>query len=523
MHKLIRTSLSLIILSILSACSFPGVPTEAVFANSVLKLAVATQNNVTTFSKAGDVINYNYVVTNSGSSPLAGPVIVTDGTKQVICPEVKTVGNGDIYLDFNETVTCTSAYAITDADVNTGSVTNLATARAGDTTSNPSGLTLTRGAPAAASVLTLSKSANPQTYSQVGQTISYNFTITNIGTTPIGPAQFVINDNKLGPSLACGPADTTIAPNQSLPCTINYGITQADLAVTSITNSATASGAGQTTAPASATITNANGPATQTPPVILTATVSPNLAPGSTIQHQVAVGEWLIQIGRCYGATFSELRNANPQIANPNFILPSMVVTVPRIGSAGKIYGPPCITFYTVQSGDTWTSLAQKFNADVAVMQRVNPGGLVVGKPAKIPLNSAGGSGVVVTAIPVTTTAPQVPAPTGQRISFPAGQNTASLVGVVNPNQTLQYIVTAAPGQMLTITMTSDPNVVSLGVTGPTGIALKSPDGNLNWNAMITTGGDHYINIISRAGSSSTPYTLNVTLTASTTPNTPVP
>ena len=41
------------------------------------------------------------------------------------------------------------------------------------------------------------------------------------------------------------------------------------------------------------------------------------------------MGEWLIQIGRCYGATFSELRNANPQIANPNHIEVGQYIYIP--------------------------------------------------------------------------------------------------------------------------------------------------------------------------------------------------
>src|SRR6266498_3111410 len=125
--------------------------------------------------------------------------------------------------------------------------------------------TLTPATTQPSSVLTLSKTASPQTYGQVGQIISYNFTITNIGAMTLGPAQFVINDNKLGASLPCGPADATIATNQTLTCTLNYSITQADMSVTSLTNIATASGAGQTSAPATATITNLTGTATPTP------------------------------------------------------------------------------------------------------------------------------------------------------------------------------------------------------------------------------------------------------------------
>jgi hypothetical protein len=42
-------------------------------------------------------------------------------------------------------------------------------------------------------------------------------------------------------------------------------------------------------------------------------------------------------------------------------------------------------------------------------------------------------------------------------------------------------------------------------------------DGLLSWNTIITTGGDHVINVASILGSSSKAYTLTVSLTAPTT------
>ena len=531
MKKIFRISLSAIILLVLSACNLFGTPNPVAGENSVVRLSVQTQNGVNTFSKAGDVINYNYVVTNTGSSRLAGPVIVNDPGRSPTCPDVTTVGNGDIYLDLNESITCAASYTTTQADVTTGSITNLATATVGGVVSNQTGITITLGSPQASTVLTLTKTASSQTYGQVGEQITYTYTLTNSGTTPLGPAQFIVSDNKLTAPLACGLPNATIAPNQPLTCSALYIITQADMALPNLTNTATASGAGQTTAPATTTIANLTAPATQTPTNIQTAAPAPpsNLTPGSTIQHQVAVGEWLIQIARCYGATFEDVRNANLQIADPNFILPSMIVTVPRIGSAGRIYGPPCVTFYTVQSGDTWEAIAQRNNADLAVLHRVNPVALTAGTVIKIPLNSAGSVPAVVTPNPGT---PYVPAPTGstssQRINIPAGQTTASITGVVGPNQTVQYVVAATEGQVLTINLIADPNEIYIGVNGPTGIALKSTDAAYQWTTTVTTSGDHTINVTSAVGSSLKAYTLQVTLASSTatatnTPSTPSP
>ena len=532
MNTPIRTFLSLFILLVLTGCNLGGAANPAVFGDPVLRLTVQTQNNATTFNQAGEVINYQYVIMNSGTTPLSGPVIVIDTPRLPACPGLNTVGNQDNYLDQNESITCLAAYNVTESDVNTGSITNVATATAGNTTSNQTGITLTRGTAQPSSVLKLTKTSDTQTYGAANQSITYTFSILNTGTSPLGPAQFTITDNKIGAPFNCGEANVTLAPNQPVTCSVPYTVTTADMTLANITNSASASGAGQTSAPATVTVVNLLAPATATPPTPTTATQAPpsNLSPGSTIQHQVAVGEWLIQIGRCYGANFTELRNANPQIANPNFILPAMIVTVPRIGSAGRIYGPPCVTFHTVQSGDTWATLAQRYNADQTVLQKANPSGLVVGQQAKIPLNSAGGGGVVVTPIPATGVTPGVTTVAPMRITFDAGSPTASRTGFVNPGQTLQYLVAAQQGQTLSIQLMAPTNQVSIGVNGPTGLALKPTDSNYTWSTSVLNNGDHTINLASLTGADSKSYTLQVTLTnptapatATNTPPTPAP
>jgi hypothetical protein len=144
----------------------------------------------------------------------------------------------------------------------------------------------------------------------------------------------------------------------------------------------TVSSGGIDTQPVPATLTNTSSLATQT------ATLS-NFVIGSTISHQVVKGEWLMQIARCYGADFNAVRKANPQIYDPNEISPSTILTVPNIGSNGAIYGPPCVGYHTVQQGDTWSSIAQTYNADTVILQAANRGTLSVGKVLLVPLNSA--------------------------------------------------------------------------------------------------------------------------------------
>ncbi|HXQ34157.1 MAG TPA: hypothetical protein VN843_09100, partial [Anaerolineales bacterium] len=84
------------------------------------------------FNQVGQIITYSYVVTNTGNSALPGPVAITDDkVTGVVCPALNTIGNLNNDLDFNESLTCTGTYTITQNDLNACTVTNNATATVG--------------------------------------------------------------------------------------------------------------------------------------------------------------------------------------------------------------------------------------------------------------------------------------------------------------------------------------------------------------------------------------------------------
>ena len=133
----------------------------------------------TIYDAVDDVISYSYLVTNSGNVSLLGPVTVADDkADDKSCPDVTSVGNGDAYLDPGESITCTASYTITQADLNAGSVTNIATASAGGTSSDPDTETVNALQNPA---LTLVKTASPTTYDAVDDVISYSYLVTNTG------------------------------------------------------------------------------------------------------------------------------------------------------------------------------------------------------------------------------------------------------------------------------------------------------------------------------------------------------
>ncbi|NIP18375.1 MAG: hypothetical protein GWM87_09625, partial [Xanthomonadales bacterium] len=70
-------------------------------------------------------------------------VVNDDQATDESCPAVSTVGNLDGELDPGEAVTCTAVdYVVTQADIDIGSVTNVATASADGTTSNQDSVTV---------------------------------------------------------------------------------------------------------------------------------------------------------------------------------------------------------------------------------------------------------------------------------------------------------------------------------------------------------------------------------------------
>jgi uncharacterized repeat protein (TIGR01451 family) len=189
----------------------------------------------TSYSAVGQTINYNYLVTNTGNVTLTS-IGITDahpGLAGLSCPKATLVPTGS--------ETCTATYVVTQADLNAGSIINTATANGTPPTgppitSNPSSVTI----PAVVTAtITLVKSAVQTTYSAVGQTINYNYLVTNTGNVTL--SDITITDPHTGlTGLSC--PDPTLAPAASETCTATYLVTQSDMSAGSIINTATANG-----------------------------------------------------------------------------------------------------------------------------------------------------------------------------------------------------------------------------------------------------------------------------------------
>ena len=100
-------------------------------------------------------------------------------------------------LAVGASITCNASYTVTQTDLDFGLITNTATGHAktlGGTPVNSNAASATVNAvwkPA----LTLDKTATPQTYSKVGDIISYSYLLTNSGNVRLR-APFTVTDNK---------------------------------------------------------------------------------------------------------------------------------------------------------------------------------------------------------------------------------------------------------------------------------------------------------------------------------------
>ena len=190
-------------------------------------LTLAKTTTSSGYGAAGQTIPYSYLVTNTGATTLTN-IAVTDDKNSVSCP------SGTLTKGASET--CTGTYTVTQADVDSGSVTNSATV-AGTTpsgtivSSSPSVVTVL--ANSATSSMTMTKSSTTSSFAAAGDLIHYQYTVTNTGTTTL--SDVAVSDSAMNPNTATPTPVTvncpspTLAPGASEVCTSTYTVTQDDV------------------------------------------------------------------------------------------------------------------------------------------------------------------------------------------------------------------------------------------------------------------------------------------------------
>ncbi|WP_159085967.1 gliding motility-associated C-terminal domain-containing protein [Flavobacterium faecale] len=256
---------------------------------SVTKDGTFVDSNSNGKTNVGDEIRYTFVVKNNGSAPLTN-VTITDNNA--------TVSGGPIaILDINESDSSTFSgiHIITQEDINAGIVYNLATATGTPPVGEPVTATSTDPTPCTTctpdpTCPTCTISEVPQnpsisitkdgTYvdvnkdgkSNVGDTVTYTFVVTNTGNVPL--TNVTVTDNNA--TVTGGPiAILDVNATDSTTFTATHILTQADINAGIVYNLATATGKDPKDKPVTATSTDPTPCTTCTPdPTCPTCTIS---------------------------------------------------------------------------------------------------------------------------------------------------------------------------------------------------------------------------------------------------------
>ena len=201
------------------------------------KSAAVTDVNGDGRTDLGDTVVWSFLVQDTGTVTANSVAIADPKAGAVTCPQ-PTLAPGT-------STTCSSApYAITQADVDAGRITNTATA----TARTPTGTTITSNSSSTStpvtstSALQLTKSAavndiNGDGRSDLGDSVIWSLVLKNTGTATLtAPA---VNDPNAGP-VNCPVG--SMAPGTSVTCTPSpHVVTQADVDAGVVSNTATGS------------------------------------------------------------------------------------------------------------------------------------------------------------------------------------------------------------------------------------------------------------------------------------------
>ncbi len=238
--------------------------------------------DVASYSAAGTVITYDYLVTNTGNKTLNSIQVsdTTAGVSAVSCPDSTLAPTAD--------ETCTATYTTTQADVDAGSVTNIAdvsgTPNQGAAVTQVTSLTI----PAIQNPsIGITKTADVNSFSAAGTPITFSYAVANTGNVTLSSVH--VTDPQPGLSAVSCP-HVKLAPAADETCTATYTTTQADVDAGGLTNTGTASG----NAPNGNAVTDQDSltiPAVQSPSIGITKTadVGDFSSSGGTIGYEYAI------------------------------------------------------------------------------------------------------------------------------------------------------------------------------------------------------------------------------------------
>ncbi|MBD0825409.1 DUF7507 domain-containing protein [Aestuariibaculum marinum] len=229
---------------------------------ALIKTAVFNDEDADGCSNVGETLTYTFTVTNQGNTGLMNITLTDD-----MFPNSTdiTLDSGDLndatILNVGEVWVYSATYTLTQDDIDSGSITNQATVSGESTEGDvvqddsdddsilqdqPTETTICQSAGIAVIKEGAFNDANSNGCSDIGETISYTFTVTNTGNVSI--ENVVLNDPMLGGGLTLASgntdSDTELDVNETWIYTANYTITQSDIDAGLVSNQATLTGIG---------------------------------------------------------------------------------------------------------------------------------------------------------------------------------------------------------------------------------------------------------------------------------------
>ena len=240
------------------------IPEACLDAIAITKTGVFNDIDTSGCSTASvDTVTYTFTVTNQGNTSLASVTVTDPLLGGLLTATVSGDANGDTILDITETWVYVQDYVVTQSDIDTGSITNQATASGtgvNGLVTDVSGATVSDDIPtvtiipeACLDAIAITKAGvfndidtNGCTTAFV-DTVTYTFTVTNGGNTPL--TSVTVTDPLLGGLLTALPSgdannNTILEVTETWVYVQDYVVTQSDIDTGSITNQATASGTG---------------------------------------------------------------------------------------------------------------------------------------------------------------------------------------------------------------------------------------------------------------------------------------
>jgi len=291
-------------------------------------------------AQLGDTIHYSFTVTNTGNVTI--PTVTVDdpglGVSGLVCAMNVTPGA-------SHTCPASPTHLVTEADILSGdAIANTATA----TVTPPSGVPTPPDVPSTSTVdpadpvaaLVIEKTAtlddaDGDGKADLGETISYSFTVTNTGNLTLAPV--TVDDPTLG--LDDWQCAASLAPGDDVTCapTVTRTVTYEDIEAQAISNTATATG---TPPPSSGLPDTTDDDTATTPPA--------PAAPALTLTKKASIadtnGSGAKDAGDVITYTF-EVKNTG------NVTLETVMITDPMLGLTNVL----CTTFLT--PGTTTTCL----------------------------------------------------------------------------------------------------------------------------------------------------------------------